>query len=140
MEISTGRLLWRTCDTRAIMWHMSEAIAGRVPTLTLGWRLRIALDPMSSLEMARLLGVHRATLTRWMSDVGAPPRAAYVRQWALITGVDYGWLSTGVAPSGDGPSQKRAAMTWTHGKSPLTVTGNLADVTHLPLDLAQQAA
>lgn len=76
---------------------------GRVPTLTLGWRLKMALGDTPAHDMADLLGVSRATVSRWMNDTGAPPKAAYLKQWALITGVDYGWLDTGTEPTYSGP-------------------------------------
>jgi transcriptional regulator with XRE-family HTH domain len=65
-----------------------------VPDWTLGWRMNRALAHagVSVQEMASDLGVSRGTLSRWMSDHGAAPRAIYLKQWALRTGVDYGWL------------------------------------------------
>lgn len=39
-----------------------------------------------------------------MNDHGAPPKRAYVLQWALITNVDVGWLESGkVLTQGGGP-------------------------------------
>lgn len=71
---------------------MSQDVApGRIPILTLGWRLQLSLGDMKVQAMADALGVTRTTVSRWMHDVGAPPRRAYVLQWALITGVDAGW-------------------------------------------------
>lgn len=66
-----------------------------IPEWTLGWRLQRALahSGISAEQMASELGVVRATVSRWMHDKGAPPRAAYVKQWALRTGVSYRWLS-----------------------------------------------
>lgn len=77
---------------------MSTATHGRIPDLTLGWRLQIALGDMGVQEMADQLGVSRATVGRWMHDKGAPPKRAYIIQWALATGVDAQWLETGKAP------------------------------------------
>ena len=56
-----------------------------VPKLTLGWRIKMALDhgDCSRAEIAAHLGVSDATISRWSSDVGAPPRAGYLRQIAL---------------------------------------------------------
>lgn len=70
-----------------------------IPDWTLGWRMRRALGhaDVSVQEMADELGVTRSTLTRWMSDIGAAPRPAFLRVWAMRTGVDYQWLSTGVS-------------------------------------------
>lgn len=83
-------------------------VAGNVPEITLGWRLRIALEDaeVTVQEMADYLGVTRQTVGRWMHDRGQTPRAAFVKQWAMRTGVDVTWLETGKAPSptGDGAS------------------------------------
>jgi transcriptional regulator with XRE-family HTH domain len=48
--------------------------------------------------MADELGVTRQTLTRWMSDIGAPPRSAYLKVWALRCGVPYAWLADDRGP------------------------------------------
>lgn len=74
------------------MVTMSISHAGTVPEVTLGWRMKIALGDRSIQEMCDLLGVHRATIGRWIADKGAPPKIAYLRQWALATGVNYEWL------------------------------------------------
>lgn len=68
-----------------------------IPDWTLGWRMRRALghSGVSVQEMADELGVARTTLTRWMGDQGAPPRPAFLRVWALRTGVPYEWLVNG---------------------------------------------
>ena len=68
----------------------------RIPALTLGWRLKMALGDIQQKEMGEHLGVSRATMSRWMNDVGAPPARAYILQWAMRTGVDAKWLETGV--------------------------------------------
>lgn len=82
---------------------MAQDVAmGNIPVVTLGWRLRMSLGPIPAKEMARLLGVHRGTVTRWMEDK-SPVRPIYLKQWALITGVDYSWLETGKEPTYSGP-------------------------------------
>lgn len=91
---------WRAC---VILMHMSTQQEERVPQLTLGWRLKMALGDISVQEMAEHLGVTRSTLSRWMSDTGKPPRRAYVAQWALLTGVPLTWLETGDHPTNGGP-------------------------------------
>lgn len=70
-----------------------------IPQWTLGWRLQRALAHagMRSDQMGQELGVTRTTISRWVNDHGAPPRAIYVRQWALRTGVPYSWLQKGEA-------------------------------------------
>lgn len=84
----------------------TEANAGAVPAVTLGWRLQMSLrqSGVSVQQMANELGLGRSTLSRWMNDhAPEPPRAAYLKVWALRTGVPYEWLSTGAAPTTKGP-------------------------------------
>lgn len=78
--------------------------SGHIPPLTLGWRLRMSLETtgISVQEMADELGVERRSPSRWMHDQGTPPRSAFVKVWALKTGVPYEWLATGIEPD-DGP-------------------------------------
>lgn len=74
-----------------------SAGAPPIPNLTLGWRLRMALefgDGMTMEQIGNALGVTRTTASRWMHDETRPKRA-FILQWALITGVDAGWLETG---------------------------------------------
>lgn len=65
------------------------------PQVTLGWRLRIALEraDIKAEAMATELGVHRGTITRWTHDIGKPPRPVYLREWAAACGVSYAWLA-----------------------------------------------
>jgi transcriptional regulator with XRE-family HTH domain len=84
-----------------------QTASGNIPSLTLGWRLKMSLDyaDISVHAMAEMLGVSRATLSRWMSDKGERPKKAYLSQWALATGVPFEWIDTGVVtaiPSPDG--------------------------------------
>ena len=80
---------------------MSTQSEERIPALTLGWRMKMALGHGSVQDMADHLGVSRATISRWMSDKGAPPARAYLLQWALQTNVPVDWLLHGV--DGGGP-------------------------------------
>lgn len=73
----------------------TQAQEGRVPELTLGWRLKMALGEMKRSDMADALGVDPGTISRWCSDKGAPPKRVYITQWALLTGVPPEWLETG---------------------------------------------
>lgn len=77
------------------MTVMSEMAHERIPALTLGWRLKMALGTMASHDMADALEVSRTTVSRWMADRGAPPRSVYVKQWALITRTNAEWLLAG---------------------------------------------
>jgi transcriptional regulator with XRE-family HTH domain len=69
--------------------------AGVVPEWTLGWRMQRALAhaEISVEAIAGELGVSRSSVSRWLNDRGAPPRAAYVKLWALRTGVPFDWLA-----------------------------------------------
>lgn len=76
----------------------------RIPALTLGWRLKMALGDMKRDDMADALGVNPATVSRWMADKGAAPKRAYLAQWALMTQVPVEWLESGVESEGpEGP-------------------------------------
>ena len=74
------------------MVSMSEPSHG-IPEWTLGWRLKRALSfaDLSAQDMAAELGVHVATVSRWMND-REHPRRAYLMAWALRCGVPFGWL------------------------------------------------
>jgi transcriptional regulator with XRE-family HTH domain len=67
---------------------------GNIPQWTLGWRMQrsLAHADITVSEIARDLGVSRATISRWLNDRGAPPRAIYVKEWALRCGVSCEWL------------------------------------------------
>lgn len=66
-----------------------------IPDLTLGWRLRMAMERagLKAEDMAEHLGVHRGTISRWAHDIGKPPRPIYLRHWAEICNVRYEWLA-----------------------------------------------
>jgi transcriptional regulator with XRE-family HTH domain len=84
------------------MDDMSTQRAERIPEVTLGWRLKLALGDDSVQEMADYLGVSRQSLSRWMADKGKAPARAYIAQWALKTDVPMAWLEHGIE-SDDGP-------------------------------------
>lgn len=77
----------------------------QVPLLTLGWRLKMALNmaDLSREHMADALGVSPATISRWMADKGAPPRRAYVTAWANETRVALEWLLGDQQPGPEDP-------------------------------------
>lgn len=92
---------------RRILAHMTTLPTnerGHIPSLTLGWRLRMSLadSGMSRAEMAAVLERSEATLTRWMHDKGAAPPSLYVERWAAETKTNPDWLKTG--DGGHGPS------------------------------------
>ena len=76
--------------------------SGHIPTITLGWRMRLALGDIPVGKMADDLGYSRSTLSRWLNDQDEP-RPAILAQWALMTGVDHTWLKTGEQSGDHGP-------------------------------------
>ena len=74
---------------------MTDHAPQAVPEITLGWRLRIAMEHASikADDMAAQLGVHRGTITRWTHDIGAAPRPVYLEKWASLCGVSLDWLA-----------------------------------------------
>lgn len=91
------------------MTEMPETV-GEIPEWTLGWRLQRALAhaEISVEEIADEMGVSRSTVSRWLNDRGAPPKAAYVKMWAFRTGVPFAWLSE-TDPTGRGGSKIQTA-------------------------------
>lgn len=79
------------------------AQAARIPTWTLGWRLRRSLElaDISVQEIARALHVSRGTVSRWLHDDGIPSEPVIVL-WARACLVDYEWLSGEKPPPKDG--------------------------------------
>lgn len=82
-----------------------QTASGNIPSLTLGWRLKMSLDyaNISVQAMADQLGVSRTTLSRWMGDKGERPKKAYLSQWALATGVPFEWIDAGIVASSTDP-------------------------------------
>jgi len=74
---------------------MTDPASQAVPEITLGWRLRIAMEHagIKADDMAAQLGVHRGTITRWTHDIGASPRPVYLEKWAFLCGVSLDWLA-----------------------------------------------
>ena len=84
---------------------MSNAPAeGTIPEFDLADRLRKALRvaDVSVQEIADYLGVSRNTVGAWINGRVVPGKA-FVRLWAMRTGVPYEWLSTGESPGQGGP-------------------------------------
>ncbi|MGI8682031.1 MAG: helix-turn-helix domain-containing protein [Mycobacteriales bacterium] len=107
---------------------------GTIPQLTLGWRLKMSLRDISVEDMADELGVSRATLSRWMTDRGAPPKSAYLKVWAMRTGVPLEWLRDGNAPSSpNGPNGADVCASRDLNPEP-------ADLEHYRADLRLYAA
>jgi len=106
-------------------------VPGRVPELTLGMRIEVALRDakVGKQELADHLGVERGSVSRWVNDRG-PVRDVYLRQIALITGVDYRWLRYGEIDLTGGPGtpgeQGGPSTTWKN--APLGRSAHLASV------------
>lgn len=68
---------------------------GLIPQITLGWRLRMAMEHagLKADDLAAEFGVHRGTITRWTHDIGSPPRRIYIQRWAELCGVSVEWLA-----------------------------------------------
>jgi transcriptional regulator with XRE-family HTH domain len=67
----------------------------KIPPVTLGWRLRMALEHagLKRSDMAEVMDVNIATITRWTHDLGSPPRRIYLEKWAELCGVSVDWLA-----------------------------------------------
>lgn len=78
-----------------------------IPTLTLGWRMRMAMEGSghTAATIGGVLGYSRKSVSLWLHD-RSEPRPVVLAQWALLTGVDAEWLRTGdvidLTPSPDG--------------------------------------
>lgn len=97
---------------------MSNASSTLIPAVTLGWRIRMALEhaDIKVNVMADEIGVARTTLGRWMHDGGAPPRDGFVKLIALRTGVPYEWIKYGVEDPETGPDLRSKHSTCTDAK------------------------
>ena len=66
-------------------------------------RKALRTSGVGAAEMADYLGVSRNTVSNWING-HHPPRGAYLRLWALRTGVPFEWLERGeVMTTGDTP-------------------------------------
>lgn len=82
---------------------------GNVPEFDMADRLRKALRhaDVGVQEIADYLGVSRNTVGAWING-RTPPATAFVRLWAMRTGVPFEWLQNGTSPHrgpGEGLSQ-----------------------------------
>ena len=71
----------------------------RIPPLTLGWRMRMAMEAAdyTALEIAQELEVSRDTVARWIHDTTVPHRV-FLQEWARLCDVPYDWLVDGQSP------------------------------------------
>ena len=84
---------------------MSDTEYDRIPPLTLGLRLKMALEwaDHSNADVAAELGVSVSTVSRWMNNKDAPPPRGMIKAWADFTHCDFQWLLTGDQPPDGGP-------------------------------------
>ena len=90
---------------------MSDTEYDRIPPLTLGLRLKMAMNwsGYGREDMAAELGVSTATISRWMNSDGTPPNRGYITSWAAFTGCDLQWLLTGESTSIEGQPKRDSA-------------------------------
>jgi transcriptional regulator with XRE-family HTH domain len=83
---------------------MTTDTAHDIPELTLGWRLRMAMERsgLDQSEWAEYLGVNRTTITRWTHDKG-PVARGHLIAISLRTGVPIEWIETGTGPQTSNP-------------------------------------
>jgi transcriptional regulator with XRE-family HTH domain len=84
---------------------MSNAPAeGNIPQFDLADRLRKALRvaDVPVQEIADYLGVSRNTVGAWINGRVVPGKA-FIRLWAMRTGVPFDWLEKGESPDQGGP-------------------------------------
>jgi transcriptional regulator with XRE-family HTH domain len=116
----------------------------RRPQFGLTHRLVLAREvaDLDQAAIADALGVSRQTVSNYERGF-TKPRKLVLKEWALVTGVDLGWLTTGQeedeSPSGPGGSTgdegQRSSEVHPLGLEPRThwlrVSGDLAPVTPL---------
>lgn len=84
---------------------MSTDTATHAPEVPIWARLHLArfMAGMEVKELAAKTGISRNTIHNYESgDWDRKRNPAYIRLWALATGIDYQWLSGGVPNSPDG--------------------------------------
>lgn len=129
-----------TCDLSKVGRMTRAQQAGRVPAIDLPVRLMVARTSagMTQANLAAALGIARATVANY--EAGKTPQRPTVMAWAMATGVDRQWLTTGVpegeeppSPDGDGGSEVRPK-----GFEPLTFWSGRLSL--LPASMMEDAA
>ena len=99
LDIGVSRCACVRCYAVGKVAHMSTHTVGAVPAFTVADRLRKAREHagLEQGDLAERMGVSRGTVSN--NELGkVAPRRIVLRAWALATGVDVGWLETGIAP------------------------------------------
>lgn len=103
-----------------------------VPQWDLADRMRKGLreSGLGVIEMAVYLDVSRNTVSNWLNG-RIKPRTIYLKEWALRTRTDYGWLVTGQT----GPGRPHLA-----GQGDVNKLGYRPPIRHLRLLTTRSAA
>lgn len=86
----------------------TQTVAGAVPEITVGHRIRIAREyaGLDQGELAGRAGISRGTIVNYENGTTTHMKPLYLRQIAMVTGVDAEWLASGVPSSGGGEGVK----------------------------------
>ncbi len=73
-----------------------------VPVLTVGWRIRMAREfaGLDQAELAERTQIARNTISNYENGATTHVKPLYLRQIALVTGVDEAWLVHGITVTG----------------------------------------
>ncbi len=84
---------------------MSTDAAGYIPSVTVGWRIRMAREHagLDQRALAERTGIARNTISNYELGATTHVKSLYLRQIAMVTGVDARWLETGQAEPDNGP-------------------------------------
>ena len=95
------------------MWGMSAHAGWKVPTFTVGDRLKKAreLAGYEQGDFAELIGVSKSTVSNHERDI-TRPKVIVLRAWAMATGVPMEWLETGKEPPAGPPSGPDESNGW----------------------------
>jgi transcriptional regulator with XRE-family HTH domain len=94
---------------------MSTLHQPAVPTLTLGWRIQLALDHagLKYLDLMDRFEVSRGTVSRWCRDVGPRPKRFVLEEIAVMCGIEIDWL---LGDQADPPSKDPSRFQQTHSR------------------------
>jgi transcriptional regulator with XRE-family HTH domain len=89
------------------MNQQHRAPRGAVPPVTLGLRIRMALDyaGLSQEHLMSRFEVSRATVSRWCRDVEPAPKKFVLNEIAVMCEVSPRWLIDGTAPVSHHPPE-----------------------------------
>jgi transcriptional regulator with XRE-family HTH domain len=110
-----------------------------IPRFDQADRMRKALrtSGIGANEMAAYLDVSRNTVSNWING-HTPPRGAYLRLWALRTGVPFEWLEHGEVTPANDEGTRAATTRGSLGK--LVTLGEVSAMNTLPAQSVTAAA